>query len=183
MARYRYLVFLLVIILASCAQVGTISGGEIDKSAPKPIGKRVNPLNETVLFSGNSIEMPFDEFIRLNNPSENIVMVPPGVKVNASIKGKTLFLSWEESLQPNTTYAIYLNNAVKDITESNDTLIQYVFSTGTIIDSLMYSTTVVDAWTNQPIKDCVVGLYDLDSNEIVSFSKTNSKGEAILRFC
>ncbi|MBL1278986.1 MAG: Ig-like domain-containing protein [Fluviicola sp.] len=181
MARYRYLIFL-SIILASCAQVGTISGGEVDRFAPQPIADKVQPPNESVFFTDKSIEIPFDEFIRLNKPSENIIMVPPGAKIDASVKGKTLFLSWEEDLEPNTTYAIYLNNAVKDITESNDTLIQYVFSTGAIIDSLTYTTTVVDAWTNQPVAECVVGLFDIDSNKLVSFGKTDNRGVAILRY-
>ena len=181
MASYRYLI-LISLFLSSCAQVGTISGGEVDNSAPKPIASKVNPPNETIHFNSKSIEIPFDEFIQLNNPGENIVMVPPHATVNARVNGKTLFLDWEEDLNPNTTYAVYLNNAVRDITESNDTLIQYVFSTGSNIDSLTYSVKVLDAWTNQPVKKCLVGLYDAETNEIVSFSNTSSSGDATLRY-
>lgn len=181
MASYRYLIFI-SLFLSSCAQVGTISGGEVDNSAPKPVTSKVNPPNETIHFNSKSIEIPFDEFIQLNNPGENIVMVPPHAKVNARVNGKTLFLDWEEDLNPNTTYAVYLNNAVRDITESNDTLIQYVFSTGSNLDSLTYTVKVLDAWTNQPVKKCFVGLYDTETNEIVSFSNTSSSGDATLRY-
>ena len=182
MAYYRYLIFSFLLFLASCAQIGTISGGDEDVYAPKPISNKVVPPNESVNFTATNVEIPFDEFIRLNNPAENIVMVPPHAKVEAKVKGKTLFLNWKEDLQPNTTYAIYLNNAIQDITEKNDTIIQYVFSTGAFLDSFSYQTKVVDAWTNQPVKKCVVGLFDVDTDELVSFGESNLKGEVTLRY-
>jgi len=183
LARYHYLIILAAAILSSCAQVGTISGGEVDHSAPRPITESVFPPNETTNFNGNKVEIPFDEFIRLNKPSENIVMVPPHAKIEATVKGKTLFLNWEEGqLQKNTTYAIYLNNAIKDITEGNDSLIQYVFSTGEKLDSLSYSTTIIDAWTNQPVNKCLVGLFRSETNELLSFGTTNKGGEVTLNY-
>ncbi len=40
---------------------------------------------------------------------------------------KTLQLDLESNLAENTTYSLYLNGAVKDITEGNDSLIQMYF--------------------------------------------------------
>ena len=181
MAGFRYLVFL-VLFVTSCAQVGTISGGEKDTTAPQVINNKVEPLNESTNFSGNQVSIPFDEFFRLDNPGENIRIVPPHAKIKAQMKKKTLLLSWDDTLQENTTYAIYINNAVKDISEGNDTIIQYVFSTGATLDSLTYRVQIVDAWTNEPVSKCVVGLFDPQTNSIQNFTETDVNGLASLNY-
>ena len=177
-----YSIIFLSFLLASCAQVGTISGGPKDESAPKPNSLKVYPPNETTNFSAKEVEIPFNEYIVLNNPVENIRIVPPHAKIKAAMKKKSLIISWEEELNPNTTYAIYINNAVKDITEGNDTIIQYVFSTGPILDSLKYTVMVVDAWTNLPVDHCIVALFDPLTKEVRNFTETNINGEAILNY-
>lgn len=177
-----YPVIFLSLLVASCAQVGTISGGPKDEIAPQPKLLKANPPNETTNFSSKEIEIPFDEYITLNSPSENIRIVPPHAKLKSSMKKKSLIISWEEDLSPNTTYAIYINNAVKDITEGNDTIIQYVFSTGPVLDSINYNITVIDAWTNLPVDHCVVGLFDPNTKEIVNFTETGTNGNALLNY-
>jgi len=182
MVGYRYLVFILLFIVSSCAQVGVITGGGQDVSAPKPIKKKVFPANGTTNFKGTHIEMPFNEFFKLNNPANNIVMVPPHAKINTTFKGKTLRLDWTDTLQKNTTYAIYLNRAVRDLNEANDSIIQYVFSTGDILDSLSYRLQVKNAWTSKPVAKIMVVLRDKFTQKLVSFSSTNSKGYAEMNF-
>ncbi len=180
MARIHFII--LVFILSACAQVGVLTGGNKDITAPQPINEKMVPPNESIRFSSKSVMIPFKEFIQLNEPGKNIRMIPPHATIIAKIKGRELYLSWEDTLRENTTYTIYLNNAVKDITEGNDTVIQYVFSTGDMIDSLTYKTKIVDAWTNQPVNKCVVGLFDTETEEIHYFTETNEKGEATLRY-
>ncbi len=182
MARYSYLIFLSLFILASCAQVGSITGGEKDESAPKPIADKVSPPNASVNFSGNKVIIPFDEYFTLSSPTTSIQMVPPHATVNATMKGKTLTLAWEEELQSNTTYAIYLNNTVRDLSERNDSIMQYVFSTGSTLDSTSYSVSVVDAFMNSPIAECVVALYDPTSGTLVNFAQTSRAGKATLTY-
>ena len=151
------IIFLL--LLTSCAQVTSLTGGERDRIAPQPIEKRMNPQNGATNFVGSTITIPFSEYVKLNNPIETIVMIPPNAKPKATLRKKTLTLTWEDTLQDNTTYSIYLNETVQDITESNDSLMVFVFSTGDFIDSLKYNVKIVDAFTNQPISSCFVGLY------------------------
>jgi len=180
MARIHFII--LFFLLSACAQVGTLTGGDKDVTAPQPINEKMSPPNESVHFTSKSVEIPFKEFIRLNEPGKNIRMVPPHATIIAKVKGKDLYLNWEDTLRENTTYTIYLNNAVKDITEGNDTIIQYVFSTGDFIDSLSYTTKILDAWTNQPVSKCVVGLFDSSTEEILYFSETNAQGEATIKY-
>jgi uncharacterized protein (DUF2141 family) len=182
MARYSYLIFLVSLFLASCAQVGSISGGEKDATAPKPIADKVNPPNASVNFTGNQIVIPFDEYFTLSSPSTSIQIVPPHATIKASVNKKTLTLSWDDTLQENTTYAIYLNNTVKDLSERNDSIMQYVFSTGSTLDSTNYSVSVVDAYTNAPVAESVVALYNPTTKTLVNFSQTDRSGKAKLTY-
>lgn len=182
MARYGYLVFLSSLLLASCAQVGTITGGDQDTSAPKPIDGKVNPPNASVNFTGNTVEIPFDEYFTLSSPGTSIQMVPPHATVKASMRQKTLTLTWDEELHSNTTYAIYLNKTVRDLSERNDSIMQYVFSTGSVLDSTRLSVSVVDAYTNAPIVESVVALYDPESDGLINFAQTDRSGKANLTY-
>lgn len=178
----QYIVILTLIgLFSSCAEVGTISGGPVDEKAPKPIEEKISPPNGSTHFGSTEISIPFNEFIRLNDPTQTIRMVPPHAKVSATINNKTLRLTIDGDLEENSTYAIYLNNTVQDITEKNDTIIQYVFSTGDQIDSLTYECVVVDAWNATPEKKMIVALFDADS-ALVSFTETDSKGKAKLNY-
>ncbi|HLW40475.1 MAG TPA: Ig-like domain-containing protein [Brumimicrobium sp.] len=162
MARFYSISFLLlgIILLASCGQVGTITGGEVDNSAPKVLVDKVSPpMSSTTVFP-EKISIPFDEFIELNRPAENIRVAPEDVRLNYAIKKKTLELTIREGeWKPNTTYTIYLNRAVKDITESNDSIMSYVFSTGSFIDSLQTAIQIRDALTGKVAEGITVGLY------------------------
>lgn len=182
MARYSYLIYLLVLLLGSCAQVGVITGGEQDRAAPKPITENVQPPNASVDFTGNQIVMPFDEYFTLSSPTTSIQMVPPHATINASVDKKTLTLSWKETLRPNTTYAIYLNNTVKDLSEKNDSIMQYVFSTGSTLDSTTFSASVIDAFTNETVAEVVVALYDPNTKTLVNFAQTDRTGVAKLNY-
>lgn len=172
---FRY--FIIFFLLISCAQVKSLSGGEQDESAPVPLG--IVPANETVNFSGQAIAIAFDEYVRLNNPNQTISVIPADLKIKAELQNKTLLLYWEEQLRENTTYSIFLNRTVRDITESNDSIMQLVFSTGPFIDSLSYTTFVVDAKNGQPKKNMVVGLFEHpDSLKPLYFAQTDQDGKA-----
>jgi hypothetical protein len=171
-----------LLLLASCAQVGTISGGQKDSKAPGLVENGMQPPNGSVHFQARQISLSFDEYIRLNNPTETISVAPADVKVKAGIKKRTVLLTLEGELKPETTYAIYLNGTVQDITESNDSLIQYVFSTGDFIDTISYTGVVADAFTYAPLKNVLVGLYpvtDTSANfnrKPAYFAQTDAQG-------
>lgn len=151
------MIFLGVAVLTGCAQVGFLTGGDVDYTAPEPV--RCEPQNGSTMFSGNSIQLFFDEYIQLNAPSENIFIVPGDARLKCSIQKKVLTVEWQDSLKANTTYAIYFNKAIKDVTENNTTLFSYVFSTGKILDTLTTAVFIRDALSNTPVTDIFVGLY------------------------
>ena len=126
--------------------------------------------------------IPFDEFFRVNDARANIRMIPPHATLNTTVKGKTLYINWEEELRPNTTYAIYMNRAIKDVAEGNDSVMQYVFSTGSFIDSLSYTIPLIDARTNQPERDVIVAFSDPETGELLNFTQSNDQGIAQLTY-
>lgn len=191
MARFHSIIKLLLaaLLITSCGQVGTITGGPIDETAPAPVLSEVEPPMASKNTYPEEIVIPFDEYIKLNKPAENIRLIPNDVTLEPSIKKKSLVLEktkgeWQE----NTTYAIYLNRAVKDITEQNDSLMVYVFSTGQFLDSLQTAVKVVDAFSNQPVEDITVGLYEnelLDDTSKVEpryISSTDKEGIATFNY-
>lgn len=170
----KYFIILLLALLSGCAQVGTISGGEQDEFAPKPIMEAMEPQNATTNYTGKTFVIPFDEYFQLNNPAQTIRMVPPHATIKAEMKKKTLYLSWEDTLEANTTYAIYLNGTVKDLNEGNDTTVQLVFSTGDVLDSNTYSVAVVDAFSGEPQSDITVALFDPETDKLKSLTRSQN---------
>ncbi len=184
-----YIIILLSFFLSSCGQVGTITGGQVDVSAPKPLLSQVEPPVASINVSPNKIIIPFDEFIALNKPAQNIAVTPKDVSLDYSISGKSLILERKEGQwKKNTTYSISLNRAVKDITESNDSIMLYVFSTGSFIDSLSCSFYVFDAYSRKSLSDIEVGLFVSPLQDDTSdvrpryISTTNKNGKASFEY-
>jgi uncharacterized protein (DUF2141 family) len=178
MVKQLFLIFISGILFASCAMQGTIDGGPKDTRAPHLVEEKTFPKNRTVLFSSQKINLYFDEFFSLNNPTSTVFIVPPNVKLQTTSRDKELNINILGELSKETTYAIYLNRTVKDVHEGNDTLITYVFSTGKWIDSITYSGFVIDALRRTPVSDAVVSLYAdtvKDYSQKASYITTTSK--------
>lgn len=168
-------------LISSCAQVGYLTGGDKDEIAPEPI--KSLPVNKSTSFNGREIKWYFDEFIQLQDPQHNIIMVPNDAKLNAMLKNKTLTIHWEENLQPNTTYVIYSNKAVTDASEGNGTLFNYVFSTGTQLDTITRAFRINNTITNSVASKTTVGLFTRkDSIKPLYFSNSKNSGIAELRY-
>jgi uncharacterized protein (DUF2141 family) len=151
-----YLISLLA-FLSACAQVGVLSGGDKDIVAPK--AKRIVPSSGTIRFNEKKIVFQYDEFVQLKDPQQTIFMVPNDAVIKAYLHKKTLTLSWDTLLQENTTYVLYLNNAVTDVSEGNSALETFVFSTGNSLDTLECAFKIVDVRTNSIVPNITVGLY------------------------
>ena len=175
------------LMVSSCAQQGSLSGGEKDTEPPKILES--TPPNFSTNFSGKTIEIKFDEYFELRNVRQKLVVSPPmKEKPEFKIKGKTLEIKLIDSLQPNRTYAINFGDALVDMHEANPLEnFQFVFSTGNEIDSLMMSGTVLQISDQKPGEEVVVMLYaDLqDSIPITDLplylAKTNKEGKFTLR--
>ena len=179
MAFKHYLIGFSLFLISACAQVGIITGGPKDEIAPKIVKSSVK--DGTINFDKQFIEFTFDEFVQTNKPSENIIIVPQHARLESRLINKTLRIDLSNELQKNTTYTLYLNAAVKDLTEGNDSLMRITFSTGPKLDSLTFVARTVDAFSNQIKSKITVGLFDsLNSDKPIYFGQSNQFGYANL---
>ena len=73
---YRFFTFLSVLVLVvSCANRGTPSGGEKDEMPPKIT--KSTPENFTTNFKGNEIRIYFDEYIKIKDIQKQLIISPP----------------------------------------------------------------------------------------------------------
>lgn len=118
-------------------------------------------------FSGNfptnkgKVIITFDEYVQLKNQVNEIVVSPPSKKKpQTRIKGKSIILTFRDTLKENQTYTIYFGNSISDVNESNEfPNYSHTFSTGPVVDSMIISGTVMDYKTLFPIKGATVLLY------------------------
>ena len=172
----------LCLILASCANIKPRTGGEKDTTAP--IDTVYKPLNLTTSFTGNQFSITFDEYVQLKDVNNQLIVSPPLEKrPEIKVKNKTLTVSWDEELKANTTYSFNFGEAIADYNEGNIARgIQYVFSTGTFIDSLGIAGRVLDAYTLKPVPNCKILVHNiladssLQTNRPYYFSITNNEG-------
>lgn len=159
-------VIAVALLLAGCANVVMPSGGPKDQKPPVVLV--ASPANNSTDFRGKTIHLTFDEFITLNNPSNNVMISPPmSKKPTYRTSGKTLIIKFEEPLQPNTTYSINFGDAIKDLHEGNIFKgYTFNFSTGESIDSLSLKGKVISASTLAPMESMLVGLFSDDNDTL-----------------
>lgn len=166
--KYTFLA-LVTALLAGCANsISPPSGGPKDVTPPKVV--RTHPANNSANFSGDKFELEFDEFIKLDNITSSALISPPSKELpDFRLKGKKLLVKFKNELLPNTTYSVYFGDAIIDITESNPLKnYNYIFSTGTYVDSLSFVGKVVNSFNLTPVEDVYVMLYK-DNNDTISF--------------
>lgn len=179
--------FLFPFLLAGCARMGSPDGGWYDETPPKVIG--ASPEDKGINVDSRRIYINFDEFIKLENPTENVVISPPQLET-PEIKGQGKRISIEllDSLKPNTTYTIDFSNAISDNNEGNPLgNYTYSFSTGDHIDTLEVSGYVLNAQDLEPVKGMLVGLYDNHSDTVfkkkpmLRVSRTDPQGHFVVK--
>lgn len=160
------LLFLGMLSLTRCANVVTPTGGPKDTTPPKVTEAR--PADRSTGFVGRKIEFTFDEYIVLDNASQNVLFSPPlTTKPDIKLSNKTVVIRLKEDLQPNTTYTIQFGSAVKDLHEGN--LLKdyrYTFSTGDVLDTLTIKGKVLNADDKKPAEDLFVELYSSEHDSL-----------------
>ena len=149
----------MLIFLSGCANVVTPSGGNKDTTPPKVV--KSSPINNTRNFNSTTLTLDFDEYVVLNNATQNVRFSPPLKQTPTySVRGKRLTIKLKEQLAPNTTYSMMLGDAIKDLHEGN-ILKDYilVFATVDIVDTLSIGGCVLDAQTKKPKEKVWAQLY------------------------
>ena len=137
-------------VLASCAQVGSPSGGPKDETPPQLVAA-VPELGATQVDDRRMV-LEFDEYVKASNWRSQLLVSPPlEGAVELQVRGREVWVSWDEALRAQTTYVFQFGDAVADVNEGNAaTNLRHAFSTGPVLDTLAIRGRVLDALTGDP---------------------------------
>lgn len=189
MLKLRNILYIIgvIVLLSSCARRGRPDGGWYDETPPHVIAS--TPADRSTDVSAKKVNIYFDEFIKLENASEKVVVSPPQLE-QAEIKatGKKISVLLKDSLKPNTTYTIDFSDAIKDNNEGNPMgNYTYSFSTGNHIDTLEVAGTVLAAQNLEPVKGILVGLYAeladscFQKQPMLRVARADSRGHFVIK--
>ena len=163
--KIKTIFILLALTVISCAKRGSISGGLKDTIAP--VLKASFPKNLSVNFKAKEINLTFDEYVKLKNVAKQLIISPP-MKYNPEVSpmtpSKMITIKIKDTLQENTTYSFNFGQSIEDNNEGNPyNQFQYVFSTGSYIDSLKVGGTIKDALNKKEDSFVSVMLYEVNN--------------------
>jgi len=172
---------ILFLILGGCANVAMPTGGPRDKTPPELVYSI--PNNNQLDYKAKSIELSFNEDVKLKDPKEEILIVPTiGKNTLFTVKKRKLIIEPELEWLPNTTYSINFREGVQDITEGNPAEnLRLAFSTGPTIDSLYINGSIKDIFTEKIPEKITIAIFQSDTFDIFKhtptyFTKSNKEG-------
>lgn len=184
----RWWVLVLPVMIAACAQVRDLTGGDKDTQGPQLVA--AEPAQLSTNFRGDRIALRFDERVKLERVRERLLIsppleTPPDVRISGA---RDVVIELKAPLKENTTYSFAIGEAVQDLAEGNPAAgLTYVVSTGDVVDSLMITGVVTDAFKGTGEKDVLVLVYP--ANDTIAFrtgrpdyaTRTDSAGTFVLR--
>ena len=178
-------IFLIAVVVASCARMGSPDGGWYDDDPPRVLYS--TPAEQATNVKQKKMTIYFDEFIKLADPTQNVIVSPPQLEMpEIKATGRKIVIELQDTLIPNTTYTVDFSDAISDNNEGNPMgNYTYTFSTGEQIDTFEVAGNVLDASNLEPVKGISVGLYaDLADSAfrtkpLLRIARTDGRG----RFC
>jgi hypothetical protein len=152
--------------------VGTITGGPKDTEPPRLLSS--NPAMHTTNYTGNKIQLDFDEYILLKDISQQLNVSPPIKKQPVvKMKNKSLIIEYPDTLKENTTYTFNFGNSITDNNEGNVfPNFEFVFSTGAYIDSLGIRGQIINSFTLLPEKESILAMLYENLTDSTPFKET-----------
>ncbi|WP_232424843.1 Ig-like domain-containing domain [Algoriphagus resistens] len=140
-------------------------GGPRDENPPVVVD--MSPKDQSLSIKPEEIIITFDEYIKLDNATKNILITPRinKDKVIFTALKNTLVIELNQELEDSTTYVFNFQKSIQDLSEGNPAeKLKLVFSTGQQIDSLTFSGSVNTYFPgkNDKLEDAIVGLYPFD---------------------
>jgi uncharacterized protein (DUF2141 family) len=175
--------FIVLLLFSGCASIGPgPQGGPKDKTPPKVLS--MLPKNLSRNFKSKKVVIQFDEYFKLADQAKQFSISPDvDVLPTLKVRGKSLEITFADSLEKNTTYTLNFGKAVVDVNEANAAKnLSYVFSTGPDLDSLSISGNIKDSQTGKPIYEAVALLIPVSRDTIFGkkkasiYSVTDSSG-------
>ena len=182
-----FLISHLSFFVSSCARMGSPDGGWYDDDPPRVIG--CSPEDKATNVTSKKITIYFDEFIKLADATQNVIVSPPQLEVpEIKTQGKKIVVNLIDSLKPNTTYTVDFSDAISDNNEGNPLgNYTYTFSTGEQIDTFEVAGYVLSADKLEPIQGISVGLYDdmadsaFTTKPPLRIARTDERGHFVIK--
>lgn len=158
-------------VQTGCANIVPPQGGLRDSIPPLLV--KANPGDSSKNFSGKRITFSFDEFVKVENIQENLIVSPtPNITPGVDYKLNTVTIRLRDTLESNTTYSLNFGNAIKDVNEGNPMKnFTYIFSTGSYIDSLELHGKVILAETGKADSTLIAMLHTSSDDSAVIKTK------------
>lgn len=160
MSRKSYIIISLMLLSVGCANRGMgPQGGPKDETPPKLV-KEI-PQNGELNYHGKLVELFFDEYVQLDNPSENVLISPPQQRApEVRSVAKKVTVRFDEDLQDSTTYTINFGSAIADNNEKNALEnFSFSFSTGDVIDSMEIGGLLLNAADLNYVSRIIIGAH------------------------
>lgn len=171
--RFIYLIFIL--LLLSCAQQTSLTGGEKDTLAPILM---VDSNRSFVNMKEASINLKFNENIQFLKGKRALITNPPISEVVVTEEKNKIEINWEDTLNPNTTYSFLFLNSIADITEKNKIKeFNYVVSTGPKIDSGLLMGTIIKYPEKEVFKDGLIRIVNSKDKKYTYRTYTDKNGK------
>lgn len=175
-----------VLSAASCANMGTPSGGPRDEDPPRFLS--ASPAPGSVNVSREKMTLTFDELVNVKDAFSKVVVSPTSKSVpRVSSAGRRVTIEFD-SLAPNTTYTVDFADAIEDNNEGNQLQgFTYTFSTGETVDSLRISGRVLSARALEPQQSMIVGVHAnledsaFTTSRLLRVAKTDDRGRFTIR--
>ena len=102
MRKHTYYIIIalatVLLAVASCANIGTPDGGRYDEEPPYVV--KSSPANGAVNFSKKKVSILFNEYVKLTNANEKVIISPPQLDAaNVRADGKSVKVTLYDSLQ------------------------------------------------------------------------------------
>lgn len=178
----KFILILSTGLFLGCAQFVPPTGGKKDETPPELV--KSIPNQKSTNYKGKEIVLEFNEFVDAASLRQELLVVPElEGTYDVKIKSKEVTIKLDKPLKDNTTYTLNFRKGIKDLTERNESKnLKLVFSTGEMIDSLSIEGNVKSLFTNQPVLDVLVGIYQITDTlnfrkiKPTYFTKTDSSG-------
>ncbi|NLX66094.1 MAG: hypothetical protein GXZ19_04875 [Bacteroidales bacterium] len=184
---WLFLVTLVAVVAYSCANMASPTGGAYDVDTP--VVKKANPDFNSLNASPTRISIEFDENIKIEKPSEKVIITPPQKNMPViRAAGKNAIVELKDTLLVNTTYTIDFGDAIVDNNEGNPLEnFLYSFSTGDRLDTLSIAGRVLTADNLEPVSAIYVGIHSNHDDTAFThipferISRTDSRGRFVVR--
>ena len=179
----------LALLPNSCANTKAAPSGGLKDTLPPVLVKVVPQQNDTAFpRTKGKVTFYFDEYTVVKTANEIFLSPPQKKKPVTKVSGKSIIVSFPDTLNEGQTYTLDLGNGLADNNEGNlFPRFVYTFSTGNVIDSMFITGSVMDAEKLLPVKGALVSIYT-DFNDSAVFkqmpyaaTRTDDWGYFVLR--